>query len=519
MKRKNVNIKVSQNALLYLRVSTEEQVRDAYGLESQERECRRFCAERGWKVVRVYADAGVSAWADVERPEFLKMIAQVRKDRDVNIVFYDYSRFGRKVLLALQAFELLDSLGVYSVAATNPGIDCRNANGRTARRDELNKAEDFSDQNSERTSARMRAAFEEGRYCRPAPLGYQNARIKVKGQPNIVPLESEAALIRKAFELVAEGNNRPADVLRQMAMLGLRSKGGNKLKLHGFLNMLRNPIYIGLLKSKKWHKTVRGLHQPIVDETIFNKVQLVLSGKKLIIAPYQRNRVDFPLRRFLRCSECGRPLTGGQSRSATGKQYGYYNCYKCRAVKSLPTQRASEEFAQLLERLQPTPLMLEEFPAILKEEWAKRVGESAVLVSKLRRDLSERRETQEKLVQKYLDGDKHIVPIFERMNRRFEEEIAQLEAQIAEAEMEKATVEELIDFSKSLLVNVAEAWKRADMDQKQRVQNVLFPNGLRYHPEKGILNSDKDCLFNQLEGLLNGKIYMARPERFELPTY
>ncbi len=63
------------------------------------------------------------------------------------------------------------------------------------------------------------------------------------------------------------------------------------------------------------------------------------------------------------------------------------------------------------------------------------------------------------------------------------------------------------------------AWTQADLDQKQRVQNVLFPSGLNYHHEKGILNSDNDCLFSQLEAFLGGKMSMVRPRRFELLTY
>ena len=66
---------------------------------------------------------------------------------------------------------------------------------------------------------------------------------------------------------------------------------------------------------------------------------------------------------------------------------------------------------------------------------------------------------------------------------------------------------------------VRQAWERADVDQKQRVQNILFPTGLKYHPEKGILNSENDCLFNQLEDFASGKMLMARPERFELPAF
>src|SRR5438034_11783753 len=94
-------IKIANDSWFYLRVSTEEQARDAYGLESQEKMCIELCHEHGWTLQEVFKDAGVSAWSDVKRPEFLRMMARVRKNPNVNIVFYDYSRFGRKVLPAL----------------------------------------------------------------------------------------------------------------------------------------------------------------------------------------------------------------------------------------------------------------------------------------------------------------------------------------------------------------------------------------------------------------------------------
>jgi site-specific DNA recombinase len=266
-----MKIREATTAIAYLRVSTEEQARDAYGLESQEKACRQLCEKHGWTLREIFRDAGVSGWADVERPEFRRMMQSIRERRDVNLVFYDYSRFGRRVLPALKAFDELDRLGVYSLAADNPGIDCRTAAGRTARRDELSKAEDFSDQHSEKTSARMKAAFEDGRWCRPAPLGYHNMGTKAKGQPNIVSSEPEASLVVKAFEQVQLGHDRPAEVLRTMTALGLRSKKGRKLTPHVFLKMLRNPVYIGKMKSKKWG-TIKGLHEPIVNEQVFRNV-------------------------------------------------------------------------------------------------------------------------------------------------------------------------------------------------------------------------------------------------------
>jgi site-specific DNA recombinase len=363
----------------------------------------------------------------------------------------------------------------------------------------------------------MKAAFEEGRWCRPAPLGYQSVGTKAKGQPNIVPLESEAAHVAKSFELVHLGHEGASAVLRTMTSMGLRSKKGKKLSLHVFLKMLRNPVYIALMKSQKWGAR-KGLQQPIVSEPVFRNVQLILSGKKPIAAPYQRNRADFPLRRFLRCAECSLPLTGGSSKSATGKTYDYYSCYRCRAVKSQPTEKVTEQFLNLLRRLRPDARFLANFETVLRQEWEQRTNNNSALVRKLTMDLQEARSSREKLLVKCLNDDKAILPHFEQFNRKFSEDIATLETQIEEAEAEKVTFDQLWEFSRSLLIDMATAWQRADVDQKQRVQNVLFPSGLKYHPQDGILNVDNDCLFNQLEGFVSGKITLVRPERFELPT-
>ena len=242
-------------------------------------------------------------------------------------------------------------------------------------------------------------------------------------------------------------------------------------------------------------------------------MRLVLSGKKPIAAPYKRNREDFPLRRFLRCSECSKPLTGGPSKSATGRAYDYYRCYNWRAVKSLPAHKAAGEFLELLERLRVDTAFTTEFATVLKQEWTKKTGDSATLVPRLRIQLKEQQALQEKLIAAYLRGDKAIMPVFERMNLKFIEDTEALENQIAEADVDKATFEQLLEFSKSMLVDIPTAWMRASLDQKQRVQNILFPSGLKYHPEKGILNSDNECLFSQLESFLGGKMRNGAPEK------
>jgi hypothetical protein len=92
---------------------------------------------------------------------------------------------------------------------------------------------------------------------------------------------------------------------------------------------------------------------------------------------------------------------------------------------------------------------------------------------------------REKLLPKYLDDDPLIMPHFAELNRGFDKDIAALEAQIAVADVEMATFEQLWQFSKSLLVDISTAWERATLEVKQRVQNTLFSSGLKYHPKTG----------------------------------
>ncbi|MHB1957918.1 MAG: hypothetical protein ACYCO5_02685 [Acidobacteriaceae bacterium] len=83
-----------------------------------------------------------------------------------------------------------------------------------------------------------------------------------------------------------------------------------------------------------------------------------------------------------------------------------------------------------------------------------------------------------------------------QMGSNFDDKIAALEAKIAEADMVKAMFAQFREFSRRLLVDRATAWEQANIDQKQGVQNVLFPDGPKYRPKKWILGRDNECLFN-----------------------
>lgn len=76
------------DSVIYLRVSTQGQAIDGYGLDVQERMCREHVARAGYDVVDVLKDEGLSgALPSAERPALMDGLAMLREDlADVLVV-------------------------------------------------------------------------------------------------------------------------------------------------------------------------------------------------------------------------------------------------------------------------------------------------------------------------------------------------------------------------------------------------------------------------------------------------
>lgn len=80
----------------YLRVSTERQVRDGYGLDAQRSEIKRWAKEHGHRVVAWFADEGVSGANGIEsRVGLYEAIAAVKSRAAEAVVFTSLDRLAR----------------------------------------------------------------------------------------------------------------------------------------------------------------------------------------------------------------------------------------------------------------------------------------------------------------------------------------------------------------------------------------------------------------------------------------
>ena len=156
----------------YVRVSTERQATEGLSLGEQERRLRAYAEARGWELVELYTDAGISGKRD-DRPALRRLLAQL--DRFDTLIIPKLDRLGRSNRHLLDVFEQLEAADVQLVSVSE-AIDTSTPIGKLLRSVLSAMAEFEADNISERVKAvTERRAREGGHHGGPRPYGYRFA--------------------------------------------------------------------------------------------------------------------------------------------------------------------------------------------------------------------------------------------------------------------------------------------------------------------------------------------------------
>jgi len=293
--KKTSNV-ASNTAIIYVRVSTERQVSEGASLETQERDCRAMCERSGWNVVRLFREEGESA-KTADRPQLNELLnfCRAAKPRPEFVVVHHVDRWARNA----QDHAILRNY------LLKFGIKLRSFSQRLG--------EDPYDQfyelimsgtseldnklRSMRSLAGMKTRVQGGRWTFKAPLGYLNGKDS-GGNKTLVADPDRAPYVVEAFNMFSTGLYEKEQVRSKVNMLGLRTSSGKPLSSETFSRMLRNPRYAGILSVDRWEMESLGDYTPLISVETFQRVQEILSKRRVSITPRKRNNPDFPLRNF-----------------------------------------------------------------------------------------------------------------------------------------------------------------------------------------------------------------------------
>ena len=292
------------NCVIYTRVSTKEQADNNCSLETQKKACEQFALKAGYQVLGCFGGTYESAKND-ERKEFNSMLSFVKKSKEKIsfIIVYSVDRFSRSGANAIYLAEQLKKQGI-SVCAVSQPTDSTTASGSLQQNIQFIFSEYDNQLRREKCMAGVREKIQQGIWCTAPPMGYDIVRVNGKKEFKI---NNVGKLLRKGFNWKSEGLSN-AEVRKNLAANGL------KIGEQRVSDFLRNPFYCGLIvHSSLEGQVVEGIQEKVISKDVFLKVNGILAqnhqGYKVNI-----ENDDAPLKRFLKCDECGNYLGAYKSK-------------------------------------------------------------------------------------------------------------------------------------------------------------------------------------------------------------
>ena len=364
-----------------------------------------------------------------------------------------------------------------------------------------------NDVRGERTRTGLKKAVDLGRWPFFAPIGYLNSK-DATGTAVITPDPIRAPLIRMAYEKYATGLYTKQQVLEMVTVAGLRTRKNRKLAKQELDRILANPIYAGRIKINVWSERKKGNFESIVTEDLFERVQAILSGRKPKLSPFQRHHPDFPLRAFIRCSQCGQVITGSWSKGRNQK-CPYYHCAgRCRGI-NLRKEKLEAKFTALLERMQIRQEYVELFRKIVLDQWQNKSDATISMLAGYQRELRQLNDQREQLIDAFVYAKAITQEIYNQRLDKLEQEIALARMRLHDAQLDEVDLESVLSFAEKFLLDPARLWLEMSLEQRQRFQLVLFPKGIELMPNGEVGTAVTSSVFEILQPKSGDKTQLA----------
>lgn len=232
-------------------------------------------------------------------------------------------------------------------------------------------------------------------------------------------------------------------------------------------------------------------------------MQAVLSGRLPSTTPKQRAHPDFPLRAFVRCESCGRGLTGSWSKGRSG-YYPYYHCRPgCRAV-NVTKAKLEGLFAGELALLQPTPGYMRLLKESVLQIWKARKAAVREELGTAERVAKAIQDKLDRLDEAFLFERSIDIEVYDRHAEKLREELTLLRMDRHASEVEELDVEGILAFAERVLPRAADLWVQASLEQRQRFQQLFFPNGIAFDGNGFVGTRVTAPAFSYLRGIQTG---------------
>lgn len=338
--------KENPRAAIYVRVSTAHQV-DKDSLPMQKNDLLAYAKLMlGTEDCVIFEDAGYSG-KNTDRPEFQKMMSQIRAGKFTHLLVWKIDRISRNLLDFATMYDELKELGVVFVSK-NEQFDTSSAMGEAMLKIILVFAELERNMASERVSATMISRANSGLWNGGrVPYGYDYDY----GTHDFTPSETEAPIVQLIHDLYEEGRSI-AGVSRVLNAKGLITRAGNAWGPIAVNTILSNVFYCGdyrynvrtegdrkktKMKDRSEWVTFEAHHPPIISREQKRRIVARLDASSSMnkkLGGYKFGKFTHIFAGLCYCGNCGSLM--GAAPSSPRKDGWRCSKYSC------PTRRKNE---------------------------------------------------------------------------------------------------------------------------------------------------------------------------------
>lgn len=168
----------NNDALGYVRVSTDMQVKDGVSIDTQKILIEKYCKDHNLNLVQIFVDEGISGTSTEERDEFNKLLRSIK--RGDHIVVYELSRFSRDQADIHTVIKTMVKLHACVFISVADQIDSRAPDFQMRLGMYGMFAQMESAKISQRVKANMERLADEGKLLTRPPFGYKRNELTRK---------------------------------------------------------------------------------------------------------------------------------------------------------------------------------------------------------------------------------------------------------------------------------------------------------------------------------------------------
>ena len=454
-------------AALWTRVSTERQEENNCSLDTQERICREYADTHGITIKKHFG--GTHESAKTEGELYRKMIAEVARDKEINIILvYSFDRFSRTGTEAIMTKAYLKTKGIYVVSATQ-ATDPDSAAGEFMENIIFLFNQFENSLRRDKSVTGMTECLKRGDWYGKPPLGYDHRK---EGKSHILTVNDTGRILKHAFVWKAEGVG-DMEIVKRLKSYGLTIDRRHLNKL------LHNPFYCGYITHNLLGVDesgepvqVKGNQEKLIDESLFMKIQ----NQSRAGYEHQDETENFPLKRHVKCADCGGYLTG-YTVKARGRDY--YKCNKKGCKSNHSTEKLHGKYITILNGYGIPEAFIPILSKVLKKVFDTYNENKGTAKSLFKKRETETLKKIEEIKVKYGLGqiDESVYKVtLSHLNTS----LAEIRRGLEESSQNLSNERKFIDRVIATACKLGTFWKEANFTTRQTLQNLVFPNGIIY---------------------------------------